>query len=487
MAATDLTAGARAQPGAPSPAAVQDRLPIVVWLYLLVVIIPFGMQVGPLFLTGLRLLLMVMIFPLMIRLFTGQYGRVFATDILFVLHLAWATLALIANNPGAVIEQTGSVGMEFLGGYALGRAYIRTKSDFIALARALIALVLLMMPFAVIETLTGRALWLEVLQALPGVRTVANVQADARQLFGMTLERVQVGFAHPIHFGLFCSVTFSMCFVALEGTFSTPRRWITGILLAITACLALSSGAILAVVLQIGLIVWAMMFASVKQRWWILVGLMVLAYVVIDLLSNRTPIQVFMSYATFSAQTAYWRALIFEWGMKNVWMNPLLGLGLNDWIRPAFMHSSSIDNFWLLNAMRYGIPAFLLVTAGYILVLIHLMRRDFSADPVLSQLRRAWVFTFLGLSFTLCTVHVWTAIYSFTFFLLGAGMWMITVLPEDPAEDNAASGDTPKGPVFARAFTGPAHTRPMDAPKAQDGTARYSRFSGRSDTSDESP
>ena len=483
MAVIDSLPRTGALPASPQIAA--GRLHPLVWAYLLVVIIPIGVQLGPLTMTGLRLILIVMVIPLMLRLFTGVYGRIFATDILFVLHIMWATLALLANNPGQVIEQTGSVGMEFLGGYVMGRAYIRTRADFIALARALIAIVLVMLPFAVFETYTGRSIWIEVLRAVPGVRTVAETGADPRSLFGVTLQRVQLGFSHPIHFGLFCSVTFSMCFVAMNGTFGTTRRWITGALLAFTACLSLSSGALLAIALQFGLILWAALFARVTWRWWLLVGLGVLAYIVVDLLSNRSPVDVFMTYATFSPHNAYWRALIFEWGMKNVWANPILGLGLNDWFRPAWMHTSSVDNFWLLMAMRYGIPAFVLVTLGYILVVAHVMRRNFQDDMVLSQIRRAWVFTFLGLSFTLCTVHVWTAIYSFTFFLLGAGVWLISAMPQDKTGDGDAAQTPdirPQGPVFSRSFGGDADRTTPEAAGPRAETPRYSRFT----TSDES-
>ncbi|MEL6573566.1 MAG: O-antigen ligase family protein, partial [Pseudomonadota bacterium] len=386
------------------------------------------------------------------------------------------TLALAVNNPNQVIEQVGSVGMEFLGGYAVGRVYIRDRSSFLALCRALIVIVLIMFPFALFETLTGRPLWLEALRALPSVKTVALNYQDPRILFGMTLERVQMGFAHPIHFGLFCSVAFSLCFVAMEGTFGTARRWLTAAVIACSGVLALSSGAILAIVLQFALILWSMMFASVEKRWWILLGLAVLAYITVDLLSNRTPVQVFMSYATFSAHTAYWRAIIFEWGMKNVWMNPWLGLGLNDWIRPWYMYSGSMDNFWLVMAVRYGIPGFLFVTVGYILIVFHVMRRNFRDDMLLTHFRRAWVFTFMGLTFTLCTVHVWTAIYSFTFFLLGAGVWLITAQTDDDGVDEEAA--PANGRSFVRNFGGDARG-PTTVTPAQDAKSvglRFSRF-----------
>lgn len=182
------------------------------------------------------------------------------------------------------------------------------------------------------------------------------------------------------------------------------------------------------------------------MRWWLLLGLFVIAWIVIDLLSNRTPIQVFMSYATFSAHTAYWRGIIFEWGLANVIGStekgivgsPLFGIGLNDWVRPWYMYSGSMDNFWLVMAVRYGIPGLLLLAVGYVWAIVLIMRRDFADDAVLTHIRRAWVFTFFGLTFTLCTVHVWTSIYSFVFFILGTGIWMIMTkqTSRDPALAN---------------------------------------------------
>ncbi|WP_386685063.1 O-antigen ligase family protein [Loktanella sp. R86503] len=427
------------------------RLPPLVWLYLLAVILPAGFNVGPLAMTGLRVMLLVMTVPLLVRLVMGHYGKVMIIDMLFIVHIIWATLAMAVNNPDRVIENIGAAAIEFLGGYVVGRAYIRNMEDFRALCRALMILVLFSAPFALVETLTGRPILLEALRKLPGINTVAFNTQDKR----FNLERVQFGFAHPIHYGLFCSVAFSMVYVGLKDWIGNAWRIIASIVIAGCGFLALSSGALLAIFLQIGLIAWATIFTPGKARWWLLVGLFALAYVVIDILSNRTPLQIFMSYATFSAHTAYWRSIIFEWGVANVIGStekgiigsPLFGIGLKEWIRPYYMYSGSMDNFWLVMAVRYGIPGFATVTLGYILGVARIMRRDFDGNSALTQFRLAWVFTFLGLSFTLCTVHVWTSIYSFVFFFFGAGMWFITVdakAPKDTdepaASDPAASG-----------------------------------------------
>ncbi|MEL6574179.1 MAG: hypothetical protein AAFQ64_21240 [Pseudomonadota bacterium] len=62
MTATDLSPlMSRATPSIAAAKTVEGRLPLVVWAYLIAVIIPLGVQVGPLALTALRLLLMVMV------------------------------------------------------------------------------------------------------------------------------------------------------------------------------------------------------------------------------------------------------------------------------------------------------------------------------------------------------------------------------------------------------------------------------------------
>jgi hypothetical protein len=94
------------------------------------------------------------------------------------------------------------------------------------------------------------------------------------------------------------------------------------------------------------------------------------------------------------------------------------------------------------------------VTIGYGYVILRVVFRDFTADTQLANLRRAWVFTFIGLTFTLCTVHIWTAIYSFVFFMFGAGIWLVTAQPGDQDPDTPVKDDqedsTPVGRRFSR-------------------------------------
>ena len=427
----------------------KERLPFAAALYLMLVVLPMTFSAGPIqMMTLVRVPLILLIIPLSLRLFMGAYGKVLLTDVLFFLHFFWFTLALAINNPQQVVTNAGATGIEFLGGYVLGRACIRNRATFVAMIRLLAFICLCLLPFVIYEALTGNAMLLRMLNSLPVVNSLPDINAEKR----MGLFRVQSAFAHPIHSGLFFIVIFSLCFLGLKDVYSTTRRWTISAICALCCFLALSSGALLALFLQLGLITWALIFQNVKARWRLLLALFAVLYVLIAMLSNRPPIMVFLSYATFSSHTAYWRSLIFEYGMQNVWANPWFGLGLRDWVRPFWMYSGSADNFWLLTAMRYGIPGFLFLAVGYLWALWKIGTRDFDADPVLWNLRRAWMFSFIGLTFTLCTVHIWHTIFSFVFFMFGAGMWFLQAQPERP--DEKAVADTPsthrRGPQYTR-------------------------------------
>lgn len=464
--------GARGGKAAPArdDTALIGKLPLPAALYLVTVMLPIMFNVGPLAMSLQRAYLLAMTLPLTFQLLAGRGGRLIWTDFLFFAYIGWMSVAVAVNNPEMVIQNTGSAAIEFLGGYLVGRLYIRSRADFIALCRWLGILVALTLPLALVESQTGNAPLLTAINALPGVHSISNFYIEPR----MGLQRSQVFLPHPIHYGLFCSTAFALTVVALKGVIPDGRRWLLGAAVGLGVFLSLSSGALLPMVLQIGLILWLAMFHRLSRPWLVLAVLFAIAYAIVEVLSNRTALMVFLSYATFSTHNAYWRAQIFEWGMVNVWANPIFGLGFRDWVRPHYMNSGSMDNFWLVQAVRYGIPGFLLIATGYGIGLLRVGMRDFTADPVLAQLRRAWIYTFIGLTLTLCTVHVWTVMYSFTFFMFGAGMWFLSAEPEARAEPE----DPRHRPAAPRRSVERVAPPPTDAAPEAEPRARspYTRF-----------
>ena len=453
----------------------QARLALPVLLYILAVVTPVLMQAGPLHLSLIRIVLLIMIIPLTLRLFSGRYGKVLFVDYMFFAHIGWMTIAMSVTNPDRVVQNTGSAAVEFLGAYVLGRAYIQNRGDFIALIKLVSFLALLTVPLAILEAKTGQPLVLNLIKKLPGIHTYANVNNEPR----MGLERAQTLFIHPIHYGLFCSMSFALVYVGLGTVMTKGTRVFYGAAISLCVFLSLSSGALLALLLQMFLIGWAAALDKQKRRWLILLGLFVFIYVVIDLLSNRTPIRVFMTYATFSAHNAFWRSIIFEWGVMNIMGSVaegipsarLFGIGLSDWVRPHFMHSGSMDNFWLVVGVRHGLPGLFFLAAGYLWLLWKVGTRDLGNDQRLLDLRRAWVIAFVGMTFTLATVHIWAAVFSFVMFMFGAGVWFLSAEPDDGG--NGDPRDPAPGPG-ARASRGtapdtrrrPAYTRFPDGATA---------------------
>ena len=457
-----------------------SRLPFAVRLYLVMTVLPILLNVGSLTLSGQRVILLLLALPLAFNLVRGKYGRILWTDVFFFLHIAWATVAIAVNNPDRVIQNVGSAGIEFLGGYLVGRAYIRSADELVALARFLVFLVCCLLPLALFETVTGRPILMEMVGKIPGIESVEIVTIEAR----MGLERVQAVFAHPIHFGIFCCAVFSLAFVGLNGLISPARRYLFAAIIGLSVFLSLSSGALLPLLLQLFFVFWAYSLNRVRSRWLVLLGIFILIYITIALFSNRPPIKVFMSYATFSAHNAYWRGIIFEWGMINVWGSPIFGIGLKDWVRPFFMPSASIDNFWLAITVRYGIPGLALLVLGYFPALWSVARRNFDADHRIWLLRRAWVFTFAGLTLTLCTVHIWTSIYSFVFFLFGAGMWFLTIEKPVPSQKSTLDEQGPKGRManvlkLKRSVSSDIRRPAVVEVRTSQTTTSYSRFSAK--------
>lgn len=445
--------------GGPEQAKPKAKLAWPIKLFVLTLLLPFGFQVGTLFLNGTRMVVLVLVVPLMLNLLRGAYGKIHLVDIMFLLHVVWMAVAMSVNNPEQMVEYVGSVGPEFLGSYLIGRAYIRTRQDFFALCHLLVWAILLMLPLTLLESQTGRPYVVELIRSIPGISSHGVVSAEQR----MGLHRVQGSFSHPIHFGLFCSTAVSLAFFVWKSRISDGQRWFMTALVFSSAFLGLSAGVMMALVSQVGLIVWYLMLRQVDYKWTILTGCLVLLYIAVDIASTRTPIRVFLTYGTFSPHTAYWRTIIFDWGMMNIFGSVendipparMFGIGLNEWVRPSFMYSGSMDNFWLLTGVRYGVPGFAFLAIGYFVTMWKIgHRKDFEGDEELLNMRRAWLIVFVGLTLTLCTVHVWTTIYAYVFFLFGAGIWMLNI---DVGQDKTVA----------------AEVEDPNAPK----TLRYSRFS----------
>lgn len=447
-----------ARRGAGARAAEESRgVPLVVALFVASLLVPVIFDLGPFRLLSHRLFLLAFFPTLLLMFASGRAGRLNTVDYLMLASALWGGLALFASQPGPrVIESVGIHVVEVVGGYLVARLGLRSAEDFLRFVRLMYRVILALLPFAAFESITGTAVLLELIPM-----THNEVWAGGERL---GLDRAQVVFAHPILYGAFVSTGFALSWYVLRPDAGFLGRAITVAPVALATFFSLSAGALLAFVVQTVMIGWDVVLRGFRGRWKLFMWLTAITYVTLDILSNRTPFHLLVDYGTFSSKTAYYRIVIWRHGIDDVYRNPLFGLGNNieSWTR-AFWMGSSIDNFWLFMAMKFGIPTFLTLAGAAIAVLWRAGRVEMP-DPLDRACRTGWAIAFVGLMLAGGTVHYWTTMMSFFMFVLGAGVWMSSGGARREAAEEAAGGRRRR-----RARTGAPAAEPVGRSPARGG------------------
>jgi hypothetical protein len=356
----------------------------------------------------------------------GRAGRILGQDLAMFAFCFWVALSLLVNDGLAQLANAGMTAIELFVGYVLGRLLIRNAADFRNLARFYVWCLLLLLPFAAVEFVTGRMLLHEIFDIF-GQTEWKGASSAPRWGFNRTMS----GFNHPILYGLFCSMLASTLFYTCRRTLGglLPRM---GLVAAMTF-MSLSAAPLLALAVQAGLILWDLV---TRARWRLLSVLVLCTYVVVDMLSNRTPITILINYVTFDPLTAWTRIAQWDYGTVAIWNHPIFGLGMGEkWatVDRPFWVSDSIDNLWLLTAMRHGLVGLVFLVLSITLMLGRIILAR-ALPPAVRDIRSGYVIGVLGLCFVLSTVHVWGSVSVFVFFFLGAGAWIADPVAAEPSE-----------------------------------------------------
>lgn len=395
-----------------------------------------GFSVGALHLSASRVFLIVMFFP---ALSIVMKGKLLPCDWLMFFFVFWGAVTLgYHHGIETGVESGGILTVETVGAYLIARAYIRNARTFKAFVRMLTIIVIALAIFTIPESLTGKPIIRDTARMLIGARPWA------KQVARFGLIRAYGPFEHPIHYGVFCAGSLGLAWYVLHDTFRwTPKRLLMGFLIFVSTFMSVSSGAVAAFSSQAGMITWDRLLNRVKQRWVLLLIAFVAAYGAVEMFSNREAPKVVLHYLSFNAHTAYNRYIIWEWGLGDVIRNPLMGIGFNLWTRPPWMHSTSMDCFWLVMATRHGVPGFLAILGTMLYTTFALVRRKNFSNQ-LAHMRKGWIVTIMGLALVGTTVHFWNALYLYFCFLLGAAGWMLAMKPQAATAKSRGSSRTPE-------------------------------------------
>jgi hypothetical protein len=429
-------------------------------LFLVSLVIPVFFNLGSLRLSPYRVILVLAFIPSVVGWLGGRAGKPRGFDVMIVGAFLWAGFGLLVHRGvDEGYQPAGILVLEAAGSYLLARVSIRSTADCVAMARLLFRIILILLPFAIYESLTDQPILLDLVR--PFLPTFANVYQDPR----LGLNRSQVVFEHPILFGAFCSSAFGVAIYVVGAGKGLVRQAVNGGLVFATAFLSISGGALVALSFQIATIAWDRLTTRIPRRWTLLGSIFGLIYLGIDLLSNRTPFHVFVTYLTFSTGSAYNRILIWQFGSAEVMRHPFIGIGYGTWQRPDWM-GDSIDNFWLLIAMRHGLPTIILLL-GALFILVRQLSWAELPDPLAHACRAGYLTSFGSMMLAGTTVHYWNATFAWFMFLAGAGVWLLDAAgaPGEAAPDPAAAAaesrrrtvlSDPPGPRAA----GPAQAAP---------------------------
>jgi len=401
-------------------------------LLLLTLAVPFFFPIGPLFLTADRIFLLIAIVPCLVIWAGGMAGRRIFADYALLLYCLWMGLSsFVLDGPAVAVEASGINLIETFGAYLVGRCLVRDADSFRAVVRFFFLLILVMLPFAIQETLTGRNALLELANGI--WPSYADVPKDPR----WGLDRVALTFYHPILYGTFCGACFGLTFYVLGYRSSGFMRVARTALVAFATFLSLSSGPLTAMVAQLGLITWDRVLSGVRHRWTVLLSGVAFLWGALALAANRSVPELFLTYFAFNPATAYNRIRIWEFGLLNVQQNPLLGTGMTgDWFRPWWM-SGSMDMFWLVPAVKFGLPAGILMHLAFLGIFVAVLLKKGLSDRATAY-RTGFLISLVGFYLAGWTVHYWKVIYVLFMLMLGAGAWLLSDAAQASRDDEAA-------------------------------------------------
>lgn len=412
LGAGETEAGSAKQDG------IERWLILLMLVFILSLFIPGSLQVGPVNMTFYRMVLIVACIPLGIRWITGQAGPITAVDLLFLASCLWISLALIMVHGLSRIIFIGTNFIELFGGYLMGRVLVRSVAGYRGFINACLLLLVLLLPIVVIEFLTGKHL----LDMIFGSVMKLNERILDQRRMGFT--RAGGPFAHPIHFGLFGTALFANTYFVFWRRTELMRVGST-IGVALTAMLSISSAALFSIALQTAMIVWERALIFLRSRWIIAIcgGIALGIFLFVSVQGGL--INYIVDNLIFARGAGEHRMDIYYYGTKAVLQRPFFGVGLNDWPRPFWREHPTINSFWLMTAVRHGIPGILFLMIGLVWGMVRITTARIT-DPDALRFRAGYMIALCGLILTLSTVHIWGSINVFVMAYFGAGSWFYT-------------------------------------------------------------
>jgi O-antigen ligase len=319
------------------------------------------------------------------------------SDFFAVAGAAWI-LASSALN-GGFRPYVGAEALDFLGAYLVGRAFVIGPSNFRTFARALGPITIALVALAVLDILVGRYITLDSFG-------IPNQAADR---FGWV--RAASVFPNAEHYGTFCVVAASI-FLYSERSI----RRVVYVSLSVLGCaLSLSSGPFFGLAIVAAAFSYDCILNRYHWRWKILMT-MVGGFVTSVFLITGHPVVWILLHLTLDPQTGFFRLATWNSALPLISESPFVGHGLVQLgdSGDAQFFLSSVDNVWLLEALRYGLPGVILLAMT---IFTPLLRGASTVGT--SSVQTGLSLAIVAIALIGLTVHFWNATWLFLHFCVG--------------------------------------------------------------------
>lgn len=350
---------------------------------------------------------MVLMLPMMITQAARHRVSFSVVDLFAFIAAAWFFIALSVTEPFERVMAAGlAEGLNFLLAYFTGRVCIRRASDFRTLVVSVFPGLAVCAVWMAIESITHTQVFRPMLGQMLG--TSGSYPYEVR----MGLMRSPGPFQHPIAASVFLSSFLPMVWY-LSRTFWQRVLGAIGVggfyfSLSSTGFLALGVGIALLITNALQRATRLPIFAG-------LAAAAIICFIGIEMLSEAGFFSFYVRRLTLGSGSGYYRMAIWTYAGADVMNHPIFGIGLREYIRPAWMGNPSVDAYWLLMTLRFGFPAMIAIAIVMLSGVVMALRGAYSPYELDRLVAYSIAFSLVAIIFTGFSVHHWE----------GMGVWMI--------------------------------------------------------------
>lgn len=385
--------------------ASERRHSLVFWVTLIGIFFPAVLlPLGGINITPGRLIVMLLLLPAIGVLVKRGRNRVIS-DFFAVALATWMLVSSYFN--GGFRPYVGAEAVEFLGAYMVGRAFVFGPSNLRTFVKVLRQITVVVIALALLDVLSGRYVVMESF----GIFSEINVALNHR----MGLLRAASVFEGGEHYGTFCVAAAAIFFYSERSI----RRVLYTSLTFVGCALSLSSGPLMG----LGVITTIFSYDRILQRspwrWKVLItitaGLMVIIFLIFD-----DPLERIIVHLTLDPQTGFFRIGTWNSALPLISESPFIGRGLTDLqgSGDAMVYLRSVDCVWLVEAIRYGLPAIILLILT-MLAPILIRTRMGILDPWMHHAATGFSLAIVAIGLIGLTVHFWNAPWLFLSLCVG--------------------------------------------------------------------